>query len=62
MNNDDFVEYLEELDNQTQLLMDEYPQRDIAFTKYILDDWPLSPVLNLSIISYCVSIIYLVFL
>ena len=38
MNNDDFVEYLEELDNQTQLLMDEYPQRDIAFTKYILDE------------------------
>ena len=38
MNNDEFVEYLEELDNQTQLLMDEYPQRDVAFTKYILDE------------------------
>ena len=29
--------YIIDLDEETQLLMDEYPQRDVAFTAYILD-------------------------
>lgn len=38
MGTDEFAEYLHELEDQTMLLMDEYPRRDIAFTKYIIDE------------------------
>lgn len=35
---DDLKSYISEIDEETQLLMDEYPQRDMAFTSYILGE------------------------
>lgn len=33
---DDLKSYILDLDGETQLMMDEYPQRDVAFTAHIL--------------------------
>ena len=35
---DNLKSYIDELDEETQLLMDEYPKRDTAFTSYILKE------------------------
>ena len=42
---DNLKAYITELDEETQLLMDEYPQRDVAFTAYIISE--IAELINL---------------
>ena len=43
---DNLKSYIDEVDEETQLLMDEYPQRDTAFTAYILKE--IAELINMS--------------